>query len=349
MSPHRQSAPHTRPDRAGDIATAASSPTLLQPTPSRWTTAIAADILARAHLVRVLDRLNGRRGGIVLALHEISAEQLERQLEVVSETYSFVPLTELVDRLERSLPTRGLAAITFDDGPGSVTENAASVALRRGWPMTFFLPTGAIDRQQPAWYHELPALLLASSGHTFSTGRMTFRLNGSSSIGAALDALTAEFRALNHPSEVEHRLRAIRRALLQSDELDPSLHVLRPLTWERVRELSRHEELSFEAHTVTHMAMSRLSAADIHYEMTASRDKIREVTGRPVQHFCYPYGSAQDIGEVAPHIARRYFRSSVTMTRGRCTQTVDRARLPRVPLYEADQPHWVRAKIALAR
>jgi peptidoglycan/xylan/chitin deacetylase (PgdA/CDA1 family) len=339
----------THPEPTSRRSTSAIEPTLLQPVPSRWITGLVTDILVRSQVVGLLNKLNGRNGGLILAMHEISAEQLESQLETIAATHTFVPLTELVDRLDRSLPTRGLAAITLDDGPEAITEGAAAIALRRGWPMTFFLPTGSIDRQQPAWYHEIPALLLASSGRTFSVDHRTFQLNGSASIVSAIDALTTDFRALSTSASVEGLLLTLRRALLSADELDPMLQVLRPLTWERVGELARHDELSFEAHSVTHLAMSRLSAVEIEKEMTESRTRIEGVTGRPVQHFCYPYGSWEDIGVVAPKIARRLFRSSVTMSRGRCTRRVDTALLPRVSLYESDTVHSVQTKAALAR
>jgi peptidoglycan/xylan/chitin deacetylase (PgdA/CDA1 family) len=308
---------------------------------------LAADLLAKTGLGRSLTYWNGRRGGVILAFHEISRQLMERQLEAVAATCSFIHLDELVQRLATGRSTRGVAAITLDDGVGRVTESAAEIAVRRRWPMTFFLPTRSLDQGRVAWYHELPTLLHAARGRTVVVDGSAFRLVGTSDVDRAIDALTARFKDCTDVPAVEGLLQHLRAAVHAPDAVEEST-VFAPLTWTRVKELARHDMLSFQAHSVTHLAMSRLTPACIEQEMTNSQARIEEVTGRPVRHFCYPYGYAAQIGPTAASIARRVFRSSVTMERGRCTRGVDLALLPRIPLYERDTANMVNAKIALA-
>ena len=78
-------------------------------------------------------------------------------------------------------------------------------------------------------------------------------------------------------------------------------------------------------------------------------ERIEEVTGRRVEHFCYPFGGVPEIGDAAPRIARRRFRSATTLLRGRCGAGADVAYLPRVPLYEGDSEPVVALKVATAR
>jgi peptidoglycan/xylan/chitin deacetylase (PgdA/CDA1 family) len=322
---------------------------LMHPVSPHWSTALTAGILAGARLTRILDRWNGRNGGIVFVFHEITRARMEEQLEVAAASYTFVSLTALVDRLEAGQPTRGMAAITLDDGVGTVSEDAAEISLRRGWPMTFYLPTGAIDQGRPAWYHELPARLHAARGHRVTIAGATYRLDTRAEIDAAIAALTARFCACANAAAVQQLVQAVRVAVGSSTVSDQQLSAFAPLTWNRVAELARHEELSFEAHSVSHLAMSRLTAPQVESEMRVSRDRVQSATGRPVRHFCYPYGAPNQIGAAAASIARQLFRSAVTMERGRCTRHADLAMLPRVPLYQTDTAHTVAAKIALAR
>jgi hypothetical protein len=84
-------------------------------------------------------------------------------------------------------------------------------------------------------------------------------------------------------------------------------------------------------------------------ELVDSKRRIEEDTGRPVEHFCYPYGSDLDIGTEAPALVRKLFRSGTTMTRGRCSPEQDVALLPRIPLYEGDREEVVAFKIGTAR
>ncbi|MEX2205345.1 MAG: polysaccharide deacetylase family protein [Myxococcota bacterium] len=283
-------------------------------------------------LSSVLERANGRRGGIILAYHELRARTLRDQLLAVSERYRFVSLSEFVGRLAAQRSTAGLAAITFDDGYGPVVEDAARISQEHGWPMTFYLPTRYLDSREPYWYQELRPLL-----------------DRAKDSGAVLAELDASFRRLRSEPEVEAELRRLRLRLHGSEERPAWLETSPPIPWQRVRELSRNDALSFEAHTVNHLALARLDDAAIASEMDACCRRIEEFTGRRVEHFCYPFGGMPEIGDAAPRIARRRFKSATTLLRGRCGAGADLALLPRVPLYDGDSTAIVSLKVATAR
>lgn len=283
-------------------------------------------------LSAVLERANGRRGGIILAYHELAARTLRDQLLRVSERYRFVSLSEFVDRVAADRSTAGLAAITFDDGYGPVVEDAARISQEQGWPMTFYLPTRYLDSREPYWYQELrPLLERAQEG------------------AAGLTQLDAFFRRMRSEAEVAAELRRLRLRLHGSEERPAWLETTPPIPWQRVRELARNDALSFEAHTVNHLALSRLDDDAIASEMDACCRRIEEFTGRRVEHFCYPFGGMPEIGDAAPRVARRRFKSATTLVRGRCRAGADLALLPRVPLYEGDSAAIVALKLATAR
>ena len=48
------------------------------------------------------------------------------------------------------------------------------------------------------------------------------------------------------------------------------------------------------AHTLTHPHLTQLSPAAAREEITASKKKLEDLLGRPVRHFCYPYGETND-------------------------------------------------------
>lgn len=281
---------------------------------------------------RGLEKLNARRGGVILVYHEIRARELRDHLTLLSEWYRFVSLSEFVGRLAAKQSTTGLAAITFDDGYGPVVEDAASLSLEMSWPMTFYLPTRYLDTRQPFWYQEIGPLLDRAPAH-----------------GASLDELNRSFRSLASEPEVEARLRELRQRIHGSEERPDWLKTTEPISWERVRTLSRNDALSFEAHTVNHLALSRLGDEAIASEMERCCSRIEEMTGRRVEHFCYPFGGLEEIGLAAQRQARRRFRSATTMQRGRCNRESDLVMLPRVPLYEGDSRQMVALKVAAAR
>jgi peptidoglycan/xylan/chitin deacetylase (PgdA/CDA1 family) len=44
------------------------------------------------------------------------------------------------------------------------------------------------------------------------------------------------------------------------------------------------------SHTLTHPFLTRLAPAQAQEEIGASRKKLEDLFGRPIEHFCYPYG-----------------------------------------------------------
>jgi peptidoglycan/xylan/chitin deacetylase (PgdA/CDA1 family) len=310
---------------------------------------LASQMLARTPIVRALDRKNGRRGGMILVFHEIGAELLGKHLSRLADVYQFVSLDEFVTRLTQGKSTIGLTAITFDDGVGWVTEGAARLAIDRGWPMTFYLPTRYLDTKEPYWFLELDQLLNRAKGGSLTLGHETFSLASAAAIARTSKTLRGYFKAQRTPDEVESLLRRIRYFLFGSEERPDGLSVAGPIAWDRVRELAAHEEVSFQAHSINHLAVSRLSEEMLRKELEGSRARIWELTRRSVDHFCYPYGSPGEVGTTAPNVVRKLFRSATTTTRGRCHPGVDLALLPRVPIDDADSEEVMELKVGTAR
>jgi peptidoglycan/xylan/chitin deacetylase (PgdA/CDA1 family) len=315
----------------------------------RKVVSVTSRLFADGGLLRALDQVNSRRGGVILCFHEISAELLDAHLSDLAETYNFISLDEIVERIRSGKSTIGLAAITFDDGFRDVVENSAVLAKDHGWPMTFYLPTRFIDTGEPCWFMELDVLLNKAPKRTLQFDGQSFSLNGRSATAKASEALKHYFKQLSTVEEVERSMRTIRMALFGSEARPKTLPIPEPISWERVKALAKYDELSFEAHTVNHLAMSRLSEQDCIREMEGSRNRIEEVTGRPVRHFCYPYGGRGEVGASAPAIVGKLFRSGTTTNRGRCYRRSDLTLLPRVLIDGQDSPAVGAFKVAAAR
>lgn len=310
---------------------------------------LASYVAARSGLLTSLHQWNGRRGGIILAFHDVSRKTLTNHLDQVAESYEFISLTAMVKRITKGRSTSGLAAITFDDGLEHVIESAADIAHHRGWPMTFFLPTGALDHQQPFWFQEIDSLLLRAAGRTLVLDERKYELRNQRAIRQIANALDVRFKSHTTEEQSAQLLENIRRSLFGSPSPPPGLRIPNAISWKRVYELARLGELSFESHSITHRATSRLASEILIRELAESKKHIEGITGRKVEHFCYPYGGERDIGPEAPQLVRKLFLSGSTMARGRCSPGNDLAMLPRMPLYEGDREEIVALKIGTAR
>ncbi len=296
----------------------------------------------------ILDRaLRSLSCGFIIAFHEIPPGRL---VEIVEDLGAFhpAPLDEIVARRKKGLSTGGMFAITVDDGVGSNVRAVAAAARVRRWPVTFYLPTGYIDSRCAMpfqWWRAVAPLL----------PRKPLRLNGET-VDLAQEQV---FRRLSRRMERLWRTQRMDSYLpLLTDLIDSvcrergmprqELKLPAPVSPKEIRELARDELVRFESHGVTHAALSAMSPEEIAEEMERSRDRVEQLSGSPCRHFCYPFGSPESIGEVAPQLARRFYDSAVTMSLG----NLDRADpwlLPRVPLYPENRRVAVRCKIALQR
>ena len=85
------------------------------------------------------------------------------------------------------------------------------------------------------------------------------------------------------------------------------------LSWKQIREMSEDDLVEIGAHTINHHALNKLPEAAVQEEMEGSRDRIESEIGKKVEHFCYPFGTRNEVGEREFRIAKRCgFKTSTT-------------------------------------
>lgn len=81
------------------------------------------------------------------------------------------------------------------------------------------------------------------------------------------------------------------------------------------------------AHTCTHPRLSRIPRAQAKEEIRASKKKLEDRFGQPVEHFAYPFGDYDE--EVVEMVREAGFRTACTMDRGVNDRGMDPFRLKR--------------------
>lgn len=258
-----------------------------------------------------------------------------------------VHLSELVNRVHRGQGTKGIFAITVDDGVGGTVRALSAVAQDRHWPITFLLPTGYLDAPDGMafqWFRRIvtrvpPVRIELRSGLVdLSTGpaRRRFERRVLARMHTQPPAQYTELI----DELVSH---AIAQGWLSREHDAPPA----PISWNEVTTLSTHPAIRFESHGVTHTAAAALPPDQLGRELRASQNRIQAHTGRACRHFAYPFGSPQSIGPVAPRLVAKYYDSGVTMVRGRLRNR-NPFLLPRIPLYAADSAARARLKVLTA-
>jgi peptidoglycan/xylan/chitin deacetylase (PgdA/CDA1 family) len=104
------------------------------------------------------------------------------------------------------------------------------------------------------------------------------------------------------------------------------------MDWKQIAELAE-QGISFGSHSLTHPVLSELPGPEFEREIAESKREIEIRTGRPVEHFCYPFGRWN--AAVRESVRRHYAGACSTAARI-LTPDADPYALPRV------DAHYVR-------
>ena len=109
------------------------------------------------------------------------------------------------------------------------------------------------------------------------------------------------------------------------------------MNWDQIKELSKHPLCTIGGHTVSHPALNQLSDNDFRQEVRVGIEKLESITGHKINHFAYPYGSPNEIGEREYRLINEFNFKTAFIAYGGCITEENKndiTHLPRVYLHE---------------
>lgn len=246
--------------------------------------------------------------------------------------YTFVSLDHLSEQLMAGSGKK-LLALTFDDGYRDNFTVAYPLLKRLGVPFAIYVSTSFPDGEAILWWDAVEALLQGHDHIALTDGRVLYSRTRQEKLAAFV--LLREL-IMKSPSD---RLGEAVNAIFEDAHFDwRQMCVAEALSWDELCELARDPLVTIGAHTVSHPVLSALSPEQACAEMRDSRERIEARTGAPVAHFCYPFGSRNEVGNREFELARKLGFKTATTTRWGNIFRAHRAHLhglPRVPLTNA--------------
>ena len=245
---------------------------------------------------------------------EVTPEYLENTIKFLRKNnYEIISLSQVAKILNDNYKKKKFAVLTFDDGYIDNYVHAYPIFKKHRVPFSIYVTTNFPDGNAILWWYILEDLILKET-------RIEFQLNGLE-YQYSYDSLWQKEWAyqqiheliLNGPSnDLNQRIRQVFKNydidfLKKTSEL--------ALTWEQIREMSADPLVEIGAHTINHHALSKLTNSAVQKEMEGSRDKIESEINQKVEHFSYPFGTRNEVGQREFRIAKKCgFKTSTTTT-----------------------------------
>ena len=264
---------------------------------------------------------------------KVSPAFLERIiLEYQAKEFDFISLDELSVILSSSQkPEHPFISFTIDDGYLDNYTYALPIFERHKIPFAIFVATDFIDQKAVLWWDVLEDLVLHNDiinyntqsfpCHTFQEKWDTFRIIREDILRLDQSQL---IETLHNNFSVYH-----------IDWYKPIRE--RAMTWDQIKELSQHPLCTIGGHTVSHPSLNQLSDNDFRQEVRVGIVKLESITGQKINHFAYPYGSPNEIGEREYRLINEFNFKTAFIAYGGCITEENKnniTHLPRVYLYE---------------
>ncbi|MBN1789460.1 MAG: polysaccharide deacetylase family protein [Bacteroidales bacterium] len=244
---------------------------------------------------------------------EISPEHLESIIRFLQkENYHFLSLDELPEFIKNNKLGNKFSVFTFDDGYFDNYQYALPIFEKYKVPFTVYVTTDLPDRKALLWWYFLEEVLIQSKKLKFTWKETKYEYSMHYNI--LKERAFMSLRRLMIDTEREE-IPGLLRLIGGSDyqRYWDRMEAL-GMSWEQIREMAGNRLVTIGAHTITHRALSRLSAEEARHEIAGSKIIIENKIGRSVKHFSYPFGKRNLAGDRERNLVNECGFSSATTT-----------------------------------
>ena len=232
----------------------------------------------------------------------IDAKTFQWQMNYLNRHYTILPLTEIVNRIERdfSLPPYS-AAVTFDDGFRNNFTVAFPILKEFRIPASIFIATGFIGSENKMLWTERMAYCLKRTKKkmlSIELGKEKISLNLSSEKEReqAANRILGFLKGISKQQREEILKRFFALSGFDVFRTASDDARFRFLNWTEVKTLAKNG-IEIGSHTVNHEILSGLSTKEVWHEIIESKQVIEQNVENPCVLFSYPNGGKNDFSE----------------------------------------------------
>lgn len=288
------------------------------------------------------------RGPVPGGIRPLFADEFERQLDWLCQTYDVVGAEDFLPRLKTNGDienAKPICLLTFDDGTKDHAQVVTPILSRRGLTGVFFVLSWPAERRKMPLTHAVHWLLGQGDQNVWNSFRRYARdrLGGESALGDATQAARiyhyetptrARIKyAANMALPIEATERIVEAAALGAGRTMEDLAAEWFVSADDIREMDA-AGMTIAPHGSSHRSLQTLGPAGMAAEIKHSSAYIASLTGRRAKWFAPPFGaSGASPGAVAAMrstMRQAGIAASVTTEKRLLSPTMDAYALPRL-------------------
>ncbi len=213
----------------------------------------------------------------------LKPHEFENIILLFKKHFSLVSLDDFL--MKKDLPANAMC-IVFDDGFLDFKNFSLPILKKHDIPVSLFVPTGLIEKEQQIWTYELGTLIRLSPQKrlefNFGNYNISFDISNERGKNNCSRELITLFKELT-VSEMNEALNKVKIALGNSSQLGQRL-----MTTQELKELS--PGVSIHSHSADHYYLSRLNDKELETTLNESLDYIKKNFAHTNNFIAYPIG-----------------------------------------------------------
>jgi peptidoglycan/xylan/chitin deacetylase (PgdA/CDA1 family) len=224
---------------------------------------------------------------------KVSPEFLKNFLTERRKTHDFISLDEFTDISKNKVKIKKpFIIMTFDDGYRDNYEYALPVFEETRIPFTVYITNSFPDKTAFLWWYMLEDILIKNNTVILPDGKKF-----ACSTKEEKESAFIELRSIILNLDQENTAGAFKELFYNYDIPDQSYYNDKLcLDWDEIKEMSGAKTCAIGAHTVNHKTLNKLTDLQLKYEIMEGRKLLEKHIEKPVKHFSYPFGTANEIG-----------------------------------------------------
>jgi peptidoglycan/xylan/chitin deacetylase (PgdA/CDA1 family) len=270
----------------------------------------------------------------------VSVSKFKQQLNFLKKNYHFVSLDNFI-KFEKSKKKN--ISITFDDGYKDNLTYALPVLKELDIPATIYIVTKFLKGEFDIWWYELKDYISESSEDlkfSFEKNKYNFSIRSESEKIKCFNRLNDIIQKLNKKEQYNFL-----KELTNSSLRKQYKNIL--LSKEDLSTLISNPLITLGAHSHNHLSLRNLSKEECVEEIKKSKQTLEELMKCKVNHFSYPYGGKNDVGEREFEIVKELgFDSAVVTSVGKISKKKI-FNLPRVHMSQRTNLNVLKFKLSI--